>query len=146
MYNSVHNKEKHNMTDEVIPMDRLAKVYVKIRDRISEITKVYETEVETLKAQQAQVSSTMKDQLRSMGSLSSKTAYGTVSLITKTRYYAMDKDAFKRFVIENDAADLYEQRVAQKNMAEFLDKNPGNVPPGLNIVSEIEVSVRKPTK
>ena len=134
------------MTDEVIPMDRLAKVYVKIRDRISDITKVYETEVETLKAQQAQVSSTMKDQLRSMGSLSAKTEYGTVSLITKTRYYAMDKDAFKRFVIENDAADLYEQRVAQKNMAEFLDKNPGNVPPGLNIVSEIEVSVRKPTK
>ena len=133
------------MIDEVIPMDRLAKVYVKIRDRISDITKVYETEVETLKAQQAQVSSTMKDQLRSMGSLSAKTEYGTVSLITKTRYYAMDKDAFKRFVIENDAADLYEQRVAQKNMAEFLEKNPGNVPPGLNIVSEIEVSVRKPT-
>ena len=134
------------MTDEVIPMDRLAKVYVKIRDRISDITKVYETEVETLKAQQAQVSSTMKDQLRSMGSLSAKTEYGTVSLITKTRYYAMDKDAFKRFVIENDAADLYEQRVAQKNMAEFLEKNPGNVPPGLNIVSEIEVAVRRPTK
>jgi hypothetical protein len=134
------------MTDEVIPMDRLAKVYVKIRDRISDITKVYETEVETLKAQQAQVSATMKDQLRAMGSLSSKTEYGTVSLITKTRYYAMDKDAFKRFVVENDAADLYEQRVAQKNMAEFLEKNPGNVPPGLNIVSEIEVSVRKPTK
>jgi hypothetical protein len=134
------------MTDEVIPMDRLAKVYVKIRDKISELTRDYETQVETLKAQQAQVSSTMKDQLRAMGSLSSKTEYGTVSLITKTRYYAMDKDAFKRFVIENDAADLYEQRVAQKNMAEFLDKNPGNVPPGLNIVSEIEVSVRKPTK
>lgn len=140
-----HQPEKHNMTDEVIPMDRLAKVYVKIRDKISELTRDYETQVETLKAQQAQVSSTMKDQLRAMGSLSSKTEYGTVSLITKTRYYAMDKDAFKRFVIENDAADLYEQRVAQKNMAEFLDKNPGNVPPGLNIVSEIEVSVRKPT-
>ena len=134
------------MTDEVIPMDRLAKVYVKIRDKISELTRDYETQVETLKAQQAQVSSTMKDQLRAMGSLSSKTEYGTVSLITKTRYYAMDKDAFKRFVIENDAADLYEQRVAQKNMAEFLEKNPGNVPPGLNIVLEIEVSVRKPTK
>lgn len=132
------------MTDDVIPMDRLAKVYVKIRDKISDLTRDYETQVETLKAQQAQVSSTMKDQLRAMGTLSSKTEFGTVSLITKTRYYAMDKDAFKRFVIENDAADLYEQRVAQKNMAEFLDKNPGNVPPGLNIVSEIEVSVRKP--
>jgi hypothetical protein len=134
------------MTEEIVPMDRLAKVYVKIRDRISDLTREYESQVETLKAQQGEVASTMKEQLRAMGSLSSKTEYGTVSLITKTRYYAMDKDAFKAFVLEHGAIDLLEQRVAQKNMAEFLIANPGVVPPGLNTVSEIEISVRKPTK
>jgi hypothetical protein len=134
------------MTEEIVPMDRLAKVYVKIRDRISALTREYESQVETLKAQQGEVASTMKEQLRAMGSLSSKTEYGTVSLITKTRYYAMDKDAFKAFVLEHGAIDLLEQRVAQKNMAEFLIANPGVVPPGLNTVSEIEISVRKPTK
>ena len=112
------------MTEETIPMDRLAKVYVKIRDKISELTRDYETQVES----------------------SSKTEYGTVSLITKTRYYAQDWDAMKTFIKEHDAVDLLEKRIAQKNMQQFLEENPGVVPTGLNTVSEIEVSVRKPTK
>lgn len=134
------------MTEETIPMDRLAKVYVKIRDKISELTRDYESQVETLKASQAQVANTMKDQLRAAGMLSSKTEYGTVSLITKTRYYAQDWDAMKTFIKEHDAVDLLEKRIAQKNMQQFLEENPGVVPTGLNTVSEIEVSVRKPTK
>lgn len=134
------------MTEETIPMDRLAKVYVKIRDKIAELTRDYESQVETLKASQAQVANTMKDQLRAAGMLSSKTEYGTVSLITKTRYYAQDWDAMKTFIKEHDAVDLLEKRIAQKNMQHFLEENPGVVPTGLNTVSEIEVSVRKPTK
>lgn len=134
------------MTEETIPMDRLAKVYVKIRDKISELTRDYESQVETLKASQAQVANTMKDQLRAAGMLSSKTEYGTVSLITKTRYYAQDWDAMKTFIKEHDAVDLLEKRIAQKNMQQFLEENPGVVPTGLNTVSEIEISVRKPTK
>ena len=134
------------MTEETIPMDRLAKVYVKIRDKIAELTRDYESQVETLKASQAQVANTMKDQLRAAGMLSSKTEYGTVSLITKTRYYAQDWDAMKTFIKEHDAVDLLEKRIAQKNMQQFLEENPGVVPTGLNTVSEIEISVRKPTK
>ena len=134
------------MTEQTIPMDRLAKVYVKIRDKISELTRDYESQVETLKASQAQVANTMKDQLRAAGMLSYKTEYGTVSLITKTRYYAQDWDAMKTFIKEHDAVDLLEKRIAQKNMQQFLEENPGVVPTGLNTVSEIEVSVRKPTK
>ena len=132
-------------TQDPIPMDRLTKIYVKMRDKMALLTKEYETAFEAIKVQQAQVASTMKDQLRAMGALSSKTEYGTVSLVTKTRYYMMDKDAFKQFVLDNGAVDLYEQRIAQKNMAEFLDQNPGDVPPGLNTVSEIEIAVRKPS-
>ena len=135
------------MNDETqIPMDKLAKVYVKIRDKISELTRAYDAEVEGLKLQQATVASTMKDQLRASGQLSAKTEFGTVSLKTTTRYYAMDKDAFKQFVLEHQAIDLLEQRVAQKNIAEFITANPTVAIPGLNTVSEIEISVRKPTK
>ena len=136
------------MTEETqpVPMDKLARVYVKIRDAISAMTRDYETRVEELKAQQAQIANTMKDQLRATNTLSAKTEFGTVSLMTKKRFIAMDKDAFKQFVIENQVPDLYEQRIAQKNMAEFIDKNPDIAVPGLNIMSEVEVSVRKPTK
>lgn len=134
------------MTDTIIPMDRLAKVYVKIRDKISETTRDYETQIETLKAQQTEVVNAMKEQMRAAGTQSAKTEYGTVSLVTKTRYFAQDADAFKKFVLEHQVPELYEQRIAQKNMATFIAENPGLVPPGLNTVSEISVSVRKPTK
>lgn len=131
------------MTEELIPMDRLAKVYVKIRERIAALTREYESQVEVLKEQQSQVANTMKDQLRAMSALSTKTQYGTVSLITKTRYYAQDWDAMKKFILEHDAVDLLEKRIAQKNMSQFLEENPGVAPPGLNSMSELEVSVRK---
>lgn len=135
------------MTDEThIPMDKLTKVYVKIREAIAEKTKEYDTVVEAMKAQQAAVASQMKDQLRASGQLSAKTEFGTVSLKTTTRYYAMDKDAFKAFVLEHQAIDLLEQRIAQKNMGEFLAANPTIAVPGLNTASEIEISVRKPTQ
>ena len=47
---------------------------------------------------------------------------------------------------ENDALDLLEKRIAQTNMANFLQENPTLVPPGLNSNSEYAISVRKPTK
>jgi hypothetical protein len=68
-----------------------------------------------------------------------------VSLTEKTRYYTQDWDSFKRFVIENDAVDLLEKRVAQTNMKTFLQENPTMVPPGLNSDTEIDVSIRKAT-
>ena len=134
------------MSEEGVPMDRLAKVYIKIRDRIGELTKDYESQVEALKAQQDTVASTIKDQLRAMNTLSAKTEYGTVSLVTKTRYIAQDRDAMKTFILEHQAIDLLEMRIAQVNMGKFLADNPGVVPTGLNVLSSIEVSVRKPTK
>jgi hypothetical protein len=39
-----------------------------------------------------------------------------------------------------------EKRIAQTNMAQFLEENPGVVPPGLNSMTEYAISVRKPTK
>jgi len=41
---------------------------------------------------------------------------------------------------------LLEKRIAQGNMAKFLEENPGLLPPGLNSNTEYGISVRKPTK
>lgn len=131
---------------DTIPMDKLARVYLKIRTRIQDLTKQYESEVEDLKAQQDEVKAAMKDQLMALGSKSVKTDQGTVILTTKTRYFTQDWDAFKTFVVEHDALDLYEKRIHQSNMAKFLEDNPSLVPPGLNSDKEFDISVRKPTK
>lgn len=132
---------------EEISIDRLVRVYLKIRAAVQETQREYDEKIEALKAQQESLANEMKERIRAMGEgvSSLKTEHGTVILTTKTRYYPQDWDAFKTFVIEHEAIDLFERRIAQKNMAAFLEENPGLTPPGLNSVSEIDVSVRKAT-
>lgn len=135
-----------DQTTEVIPLDKLARVYRRIRDRIQDLTKEYESAVEELKIHQDEIKNAMKDQMLALGSSSIKTPEGTIILSQKNRYYTDDWDSFKQFVIEHDALDLFEKRIHQGNMAEFLEENPGLVPAGLNSMSQYDVSVRKPTK
>ena len=129
-----------------VTMDRLTRVYIKMRDKLSLLSRTYEEEEALIKAQQAEVSAAMKDIIQKAGGTGMKTEYGTVALKTSTRYYTQDWEAMYRFLIDNDAVHLLEKRIAQKNMSEFLDSNPGMVPPGLNTLSEITVSVTKPRK
>lgn len=129
-----------------VPMDKLAKVYRKMASRIQELTQAYETEVEAIKAQQEAVKVALKDQMLALGVSSVRTDQGTVVLSTKTRYNTQDWDSFKTFVLQHEAVDLLEKRIAQTNMATFLEDNPGLVPPGLNSLTEYAISVRKPTK
>jgi uncharacterized protein YeaO (DUF488 family) len=129
-----------------VPMDKLAKVYRKMSARIQELTQAYENEVEQIKAQQEQVKVALKDMMLALGTSSVRTDQGTVVLSTKTRYNTQDWDSFKTFVREHDALDLLEKRIAQGNMATFLEENPGLLPPGLNSNTEYAISVRKPTK
>lgn len=130
---------------ETIPLDRLAKIYRKIRSEIATLTQDYDTKVEALKAQQEELKNAMKDMMKTMGVTSVRTAQGTVVLSVKTRYNTQDWDSFKKFVVEHDAVDLLEKRIAQTNMSQFLEENPGLVPPGLNSHAEYDISVRKPT-
>lgn len=130
----------------VIPMDKLASVYRKMQAKIQQLTTEYETQVENIKAQQEAVKNALKDQMLVLGVSSVRTDKGTVVLSTKTRYNTTDWDSFKSFVMENDALDLFEKRIAQTNMKQFLDEYPGVVPPGLNSMTEYAISVRKPTK
>jgi hypothetical protein len=129
-----------------IPLDKLAKIYRKIRTKIQELTTAYETEVEALKVQQQEVSNAMKDHMMAAGLKSVRTDEGTIMLGQKTRYTTSDWDSFKQFVLEHEVLDLFEKRIAQSNMAQFLEENPGLVPPGLNSDSEYTITVRKPSK
>lgn len=129
-----------------VPMDKLAKVYRKMQQRIQELTQAYENEVEEIKRQQDAVKIALKDWMRTLGVSSVRTDQGTVVLSTKTRYNTQDWDSFKDFVLEHKMVDLLEPRIAQRNMATFLSENPGLVPAGLYSTTEYAISVRKPTK
>jgi DNA-binding ferritin-like protein (Dps family) len=134
------------MDDDEVPMDKLAKIYQKIRARVQALTTEYETQVDELKAQQQEVANEMKNRMQKLGMASVRTTEGTIVLGQKTRFFTSDWDSFKQFVLEHEVLDLFEKRIAQGNMKQFLEENPGVVPPGLNSDSEVTITVRKPTK
>jgi hypothetical protein len=84
--------------------------------------------------------------MKALGLTSVQTSTGTVSLMKKTRYNTQDWDSFKAFVLEHQVVDLLEKRIAQTNMAQFLEENPGVLPPGLNSVTEFDIRVTKARK
>jgi len=128
------------MEDE-LPVDKLVRIYMKMRSAIQDL----DAQIESIKEQQQSVKNEIKDRMRGTGVKSLRTDHGTVSLMEKTRYYTNDWDSFKKFMVEHDAIDLLEKRIAQSNMKLFLEENPGSIPPGLNSDTEFDISVRKPT-
>ena len=66
--------------EEVIPLDKLARVYRKMYTKVQELTKEYESQIEELKAKQDEIKNAMKDQMMALGTNSVRTAEGTIIL------------------------------------------------------------------
>ena len=127
------------MTDQPLALDKLARIYIKMRTAIQDLDK----QIENIKEQQQQVKNAMKDQMMALGTKSARTEYGTISIKEKSRFYTQDWENFKAFVVQHDAVDLLEKRISQTNMQTFLEENPGLHPPGLSNVAEFDISVTK---
>ena len=134
------------MEDTDTPIDKLVKIYRKIKMEIDTMTQEYDTKLEVLKGQQDEIKFEIKDRMKAMGVTSVKSPFGTVSMRQSTRYNTNDWGSFKEFILEHGAVELLEKRIAQTNMAQFLEENPGVLPPGLNSHSEFNIVITKPTK
>ena len=127
---------------ENIPLDKLVKIHSKIKAHMEALDR----QLAELEEQRTEIRFAIKDQMRALGLTSVQTSSGTVSLMKKTRYNTQDWDSFKTFLLEHQAVDLLEKRIAQTNMAQFLEENPGVVPPGMNSVTEFDIRVTKARK
>ena len=127
---------------ENIPLDKLVKIHSKIKAQMEALDR----QLAELEEQRTEIRFAIKDQMRALGLTSVQTSSGTVSLMKKTRYNTQDWDSFKSFLLEHQAVDLLEKRIAQTNMAQFLEENPGVVPPGMNSVTEFDIRVTKARK
>jgi len=127
------------MTEEV-NTEKLAKIYVKIRDKRRELEK----QVAELKEQQDTVGSQLLEICKAEGAQTIRTQFGTVSRRITKNYWTSDWDSFFKFLKENDAFSLMHQRINSTNMAQFLEENPDLHPPGLNAdVNQTIVIVKK---
>ena len=108
--------------------DRLAKIYVKIRDKRREIEK----QAAELKEQQDIIAAQLLEICKEQGAQTIRTDYGTVSRRVAKNYWTNDWDSFYKFIKDNDAFSLMHQRINNTNMAQYLEENPDLLPPGLN--------------
>jgi hypothetical protein len=113
---------------ETVNADRLAKVYVKIREKRKELAKQDRELEEQLELVAHQLLEICKEQ----GAATIRTQHGTISRRTNKRFWPTDWDAFYKFIKEKDAMSLLYQRINTANMQQYLEENPDVHPPGLN--------------
>ena len=123
-------------TDD-ITIDKLVQIHAKIKAKMDAL----DSQLAALEEQRMEVRLAIKDMMKAENLETVRTTSGTVSLMKKTRYNTQDWDSFKNFIIEHQVPDLLEKRIAQTNMATFLEENPGLLPPGLNSITEFDIRV-----
>ena len=108
--------------------DKLAKIYVKIREKRRELSK----QDDELKAQLDTVAGQLLEICKEQGATTIRTEHGTVSRRTTKNFWTSDWESFYKFIKDNDAFSLMFQRINNTNMAQYLEENPDVHPPGLN--------------
>ena len=126
-----------------IPADKLAEIYIKIRDKRAEIKEKFEAEDASLKEQQDLLAEEMLEVCYENNADSIKTPAGTIIRKVDTRYWTTDWDSMYQFIQEHDAYPLLEKRLHQTNLKQFLDENPNLLPAGLQADSKYTVVVRR---
>lgn len=128
-----------------VPADKLVSIYRKIRAVIDEKEAAHKEEIGALKAHLDAVSGEILRICNEQNLDSLRTPMGTVTRRTVTRYWTNDWESMYRFIKEQDAPYLLEQRIHNGNMRQFLEENPDTLPMGLNADTKYAITVRKPT-
>lgn len=125
------------MSDDAVPMDRLVKIYIKMRSAKKDL----EQQALAIEAQMDTVKASILERCNEIGASSLRTPFGRIVRTLKTRYTTSDWEAMHTFMVENNALDLLQRRIHQTNMETFLKENPDRLPPGLNADREYDITV-----
>lgn len=126
-----------------IPINTIVDTYIRIRDTKDALTNKYKAEAAELDEQMAVLKHKLLEVSKETGVTSFSTSNATAYRTIKSRYWTNDWESFYGFMREHGAMELLEKRIHQMNMKEFMEQNPDAHPPGLNIDSEYEITIRR---
>jgi hypothetical protein len=129
------------MSDE-IPIEKLTRVYIKMREKKAEVTKELEAKVDEIDKSMRKVKIAILDHLKQIGAESVRTEAGVVYRTVRTTYATTDWESMNKFILEHGVPELLEKRLHQTNMKVFLEEHPDLIPPGLNSNAEYSVTIR----
>lgn len=127
-------------------LEELVKVYLTIRSEREKMEAEWRIKDKEFDTELAVLSQQMLVVCNESNATSIKTQAGTVIKKLNERFTLSDRDSFNEFVRENDAIELFEGRIHQGNFKEFMSEHVNDgLPPGVNVMREFTVVVRKPT-
>ena len=126
-----------------ISVEKLVKVYIKMRDKHTEMLHEFQEQEKDIKAKMAKVKAALLEHCKEHNVDSVRTGEGLFFRTVKQSYWTSDWESMGKFIIENNAPDLLEKRLHQGNMKQFLEEHPDLLPPGINVDSEYSVTVRR---
>ena len=128
-------------------VEELTQVYLNIRGAREALLRDYEVKDAELKADLQSIEKHLLTLCNEIDANSINTKYGTVIRSLKERFVCSDWDSFKQFIRENDLIDCLEKRIHQTNFGTFVKERPNDgLPPGVNVMREYGVTVRKSSK
>ena len=129
--------------DNQVPVEKLVKIYLKMREKHAEMSHEFKEKESALKTQMDKVKAALLEFCKENEIDSVRTAEGLFFRTVKQSYWTNDWEAMGRFVVEHQAPELLEKRLNQGNMKQFLEEHPDLLPPGLNVDSQYSVTVRR---
>jgi hypothetical protein len=127
--------------------DELVEAYLLIRSERDRLLREYELADAKLKEDMSKLESVMLEMCNAVNADSIKTKHGTVMRKLNERFFCQDWENFYKFVLDNEAVQLLERRIHQSNFKQFLSETAmDGLPPGVNVMREYGVSVRKASK
>jgi hypothetical protein len=127
-------------------LDELVKIYLTIRNEREKLKSGWEVKDGELEQEMKVLEQSMLTVCNDTNASSIRTESGTVIRSLKERFTTNDWDNFKKFVLDNEAIDLLERRIHQGNFKEFMAEHKDDgLPPGVNVMREFTIVVRKPS-
>jgi len=124
-------------------LDQIVRVYVKIRDARSAAAKEAKERDAEFKEKLGKLEAVLLNHLNTTHADSVKTSEGTFYAQEDLIPTGSDWEAFYAWVKEHDAFDALERRIKKTFIAEYIETNHGEIPPGVSIYRERVVRVRR---
>jgi hypothetical protein len=127
--------------------DELVEAYLVIRSQRDKLLREYEAADLAFKEDMAKLEAHMLEMCNAVNADSIRTQHGTVMRKLNERFFCQDWENFYKFVLDNKIPHLLERRIHQGNFKEFIsDHENDGLPPGVSVMREYGVSVRKASK
>jgi hypothetical protein len=126
--------------------DQLVETFITLRNERDRMRNEWEAEDAKIKEEMTTLDQALISICKEANATSIKTDKGTVIRKLNERFFCSDWDNFRDYVLEHQALELLERRIHQGNFKEFIaEREAEGLPPGVNVMREYGVTVRKPT-